>query len=391
MAKKGRTKEAGFDRIPFRMHPRVFAALGADLVTNDVVAVIELVKNSYDAFAENVWLRFREDSSGLPYLEIEDDGTGMTRDIIQDVWCLVATPFKAENPKAKSGKKTRRVAGEKGLGRLSVARLGTRLNMLTQAPNTACWELAVDWSEVAAGEDLSDCFAKCRKYPGTSPFQRSGALIRIRGLKSLWEESQIADLEDNLARLISPFSDFGDFNVFLSRPGGEEIEEVRIQAPAFLSKPKYAIQGRADGKGNVKARYAFTPVGEGKARSKQVKDRGKYNFGVSSVATVARPWIIAGPPSGDGSYIPGNCSSRVPYTFSVWPTVKFWLYEQRGVPLPDTACLLTDGKFAKTELFVLDHEAVVSGFSSIRTSRRARRSPSTPSAPQCSPRRICFP
>jgi len=36
-------------RLPFRIHPRVFAALGADLVTNEVVAVIELVKNSYDA------------------------------------------------------------------------------------------------------------------------------------------------------------------------------------------------------------------------------------------------------------------------------------------------------------------------------------------------------
>ena len=56
-----------------------------------------------------------------------------------------------------------------------------------------------------------------------------------------------------------------------------------------------------------------------------------------------------------------NLALGRPYTFSVWPTVKFWLYEQRGVPLPDTDRLLTDGKFAKTELFVLDHEAVVFG------------------------------
>jgi len=54
-----------------------------------------------------------------------------------------------------------------------------------------------------------------------------------------------------------------------------------------------------------------------------------------------------------------NLALGRPYTFSVWPTVKFWLYEQRGVPLPDTDRLLTDGKFAKTELFVMDHEAVV--------------------------------
>ena len=59
MENRSSEEKDGLEKIPFRMHPRVFAALGADLVTNDVVAVIELVKNSYDAFAQNVWLRFR--------------------------------------------------------------------------------------------------------------------------------------------------------------------------------------------------------------------------------------------------------------------------------------------------------------------------------------------
>ena len=50
-------KESLAEKVPFRIHPRVFAALGADLVTNDVVAVIELVKNSYDALATRVDVR----------------------------------------------------------------------------------------------------------------------------------------------------------------------------------------------------------------------------------------------------------------------------------------------------------------------------------------------
>ena len=87
-----------FGRLPFRIHPRVFAALGADLVTNDVVAVIELVKNDMDAFAENVWIRFHEDRSNGVNLEILDDGDGMTKDIIENVWSLVATPYKEQNP-----------------------------------------------------------------------------------------------------------------------------------------------------------------------------------------------------------------------------------------------------------------------------------------------------
>ena len=150
MTKMAPRAQTDFEQIPFRMHPRVFAALGADLVTNDVVAVIELVKNSYDAFAENVWLRFRENPSFGKYLEIKDDGNGMTKEVVENVWCLVATPYKGRNPVVKSGNKERRVAGEKGLGRLSVARLGAHLHMLTKAPRAPCWEVKVNWSRYFA-------------------------------------------------------------------------------------------------------------------------------------------------------------------------------------------------------------------------------------------------
>ncbi|SPD74421.1 GHKL domain protein [uncultured Desulfobacterium sp.] len=264
-------EKSGFDRIPFRMHPRVFAALGADLVTNDVVAVIELVKNSYDAFARNVWLRFRDDPSRGAFLEIEDDGNGMTRDIIEQVWCLVATPFKEHNPLTKSGQKVRRVAGEKGLGRLSVARLGERLDMLTQAPGAPCWEVNVNWSDISAGDDLSGSYAECRSCPEVTPFEKSGTLLRILGLKGQWDNDRISDLEDNLARLISPFSDLGDFNIFLSGFGDSEIEEVKIESPEFLAKPKYSVSGGADGNGNVRGTYRFAPISGGRVREKELK------------------------------------------------------------------------------------------------------------------------
>lgn len=260
-----------FDHIPFRMHPRVFAALGADLVTNDVVAVIELVKNSYDAFASDVWIRFLSDADNGDFLEIEDDGQGMTREVIEDVWCLVATPFRKLNPLAKSGKNVRRVAGEKGLGRLSVARLGNRLHMLTQSPGSECWEVELNWSDISSGDDLSACFANCRKYSEKSPFRKSGTRLRIYGLNGPWDESRIADLEENLARLISPFAPLGDFNIFLCRPGESRTEEVRIESPEFLSKPKYALIGQVDDFGNIKCGYRFDPIREGRGRAKDLK------------------------------------------------------------------------------------------------------------------------
>ena len=262
-----KTKARVPKRIPFRMHPRVFAALGADLVTNDVVAVIEIVKNSYDAFATKAWVRFGTDPHQGQYLEVEDNGCGMDRATIEDVWCLVATPYRRLNPTVTKGKKKRRVAGEKGLGRLAVARLGDRLEMLTQAEGSPCWRVTVAWSDFSESDDMAACYAVCEEFPEPSPFRASGTRVRIYGLKNDWDEARISDLEENLARLISPFFNVGDFGVLLVPPGSEgHPEEIKIESPAFLSTPKYQIAGHLDPAGNVYCKYVYSPVKNGGRR-----------------------------------------------------------------------------------------------------------------------------
>jgi signal transduction histidine kinase len=314
----------GFDLIPFRMHPRVFAALGADLVTNDVVAVIELVKNSYDAFADNAWVRFCHDDERGSYLEIEDDGQGMTKATIDDVWCLVATPFKENNPIARKGRKVRRVAGEKGLGRLAMARLGTQLQLITKSASDDPWEVKVDWSDIASESDITACYAQRRKYVGELPFvtpkvrprvkskaiSKTGTILRIYNLNTSWDEPKITDLEENLARLLSPFFSQADFNIFLNRLDQPEAEEVRVESPKFLSKPKYQVEGDVDRKGNISAQYRFSPIKEGKPRSKSIdlswgqvydsiQDRDRFPFEASKThcgpfSFDVRAWDIAG-------------------------------------------------------------------------------------------------
>ena len=277
-------------RIPFRMHPRVFTALGADLVTNDVVAVIELVKNAYDAFARNVHVRFRDTPDGNAYLEIQDDGHGMSREVIKNVWCFVATPHKQRNPIVEKGDDARRVTGSKGLGRLSVARLGNRLSMVTQASGESCWRVTVDWSDVSEGDDFSDSFVLCQPHTEPSPFNTdSGTRLRVHGLRERWDASRISDLEHNLARLISPFSNVSDFKIFLSGSGETSDEAVEIVAPAFLSNPKYRIRGTVDNAGNMSGIYRFKPLGEGNPREQKVtltwrqvcesiQDRSMFDF-----------------------------------------------------------------------------------------------------------------
>ncbi len=257
-ASEGPDQTSPTETLPLRMHPRVFAALGKDLVTNDVVAVIELVKNAYDAFAENVWVEFSEDEDGETSLEIRDDGIGMSRQIIEDVWCLVATPYRERNPIVRKGNKVRRVVGAKGLGRLSVARLGGQLKMLTKSREEPCWEVSVNWSRLAQTDSLNQSTVAIEECRDRMKLTTTGTSLQITDLETTWEESQIEDLRENLARLLSPFSQTERFNIFLSTT--ERTEPVRIETPEFLSKPKYCIEGTVGVLGNIDADYRFSPV-----------------------------------------------------------------------------------------------------------------------------------
>jgi signal transduction histidine kinase len=255
------------DRIQFKIHPRVFAALGADLVTNDVVAVIELVKNSYDAFASRVDVVFAQGNGQGRHLDIIDNGVGMDREILENSWCVVATPYRTMHPLSTKGKATRRVSGEKGLGRLSAARLGTKLELVTKSAEGPPWLISLDWSSLAKEDALENCFAECKRYAGPLPFEQSGTRVRILQLTSDWDKDQIYDLEENLARLISPFSAIDDFSIFLSAQDvGSEVVPTEILAPDFLSHPPYAIRGHVTTAGEIKAQYEFRPVGKGRPR-----------------------------------------------------------------------------------------------------------------------------
>ena len=260
------------ENLPLRLHPRVFAALGKDLVTNDVVAVIELVKNAYDAFAENVWVEFSEDDDGDSRLEIRDDGIGMSRQVIEDVWCLVATPYRERNPIVRKGNKVRRVVGAKGLGRLSVARLGGQLKMLTKSRGEPCWEVFVDWSRLAQTDSLNQSTVAIGECRDESKLTTPGTSLTIIGLETTWEETQIEDLRENLARLLSPFSQTERFNIFLSTT--DRTDPVRIETPDFLSRPKYCIDGTVEVFGNIDAMYRFSPVSSRSlGRTKSLKTR----------------------------------------------------------------------------------------------------------------------
>ncbi len=257
--------------IPFKIHPRVFSALGSDLVTNDAVAIIELVKNSYDALAKNVWVCFVVDDYGNDCIEIKDDGSGMTEEIIKDVWSVVATPYRQNKPFAGDGDKKRRVSGEKGLGRLAIARLGEKLEILTKPKGEPCWQIELDWSDISNAKSLKECHFLFQEYEEATIFRKTGTLLKISNICSEWNKEMIVELQDNLSRLISPFHKTTNFTIHLSVPKFIPDEIIKIESPKFLKKPKYLLKGKADKNGNLSCTYRFSSFSDDSTRTTKCK------------------------------------------------------------------------------------------------------------------------
>ena len=255
------------------MHPRVFAALGADLVTNDIVAIIELVKNSYDAFASEVRITFAQLDSLFPHIEIRDNGTGMTKEIIDNVWCTVATPFKKDNPTIQKNDKVRRVSGAKGLGRLSVARLGSALKLITKTENGEAWEVDVNWGSISTANSVDACYITRIPYTGSLISEEwHGTILQIYGLNKVWSAKDFNDLKENLGRLISPFSKPDDFRIYLKCPLNNDDAEIEIETPEFLDHPKYKISGFVSDEGDVEWQYVYNSLSED-GRSRETSDK----------------------------------------------------------------------------------------------------------------------
>lgn len=125
-------------KLNIRPYARLLSMLGDQLIKNEQIAVLELIKNSYDADADWVLLsfeNFNDDGSANAdsKIIIEDNGEGMTKDTIEKSWMNPATPNKySEKGVVRYTKiKKRVVQGEKGIGRYAMLKLGRRIKMTT--------------------------------------------------------------------------------------------------------------------------------------------------------------------------------------------------------------------------------------------------------------------
>lgn len=207
----------------FRPYARLIGVLGDQLITTKWVGVIELVKNCYDADASQVFVRFLNfDVPGQsPVIEIEDDGHGMTLDIILDVWMKPATPHKLNRKKSSENRYTekgRLMQGDKGVGRFAIYKLGNNVEIFTKTENTKEVNLKLNFRQYAQNDEFADkekvpeMFLdqvpnewQINEFPEAITNEKGkGTLIRISDLRNNWKLEDLEKLQIAFQRMIPP-------------------------------------------------------------------------------------------------------------------------------------------------------------------------------------------
>ena len=150
------------NKLQFRISSGLKNIIGKDLITDDFIAIFELVKNSYDAHATKVLIEFENLNSSDAIIRITDNGKGMNYHDILNKWLFVAYSAKkdgTEDIDYRNKIQTRTFyAGAKGIGRFSCDKLGSKLLLITtrDEKNSKTEQIRVDWESFE--QDTKDEF-----------------------------------------------------------------------------------------------------------------------------------------------------------------------------------------------------------------------------------------
>lgn len=218
----------------FSITPRIIAHFGEDLIKNESIALLELVKNSYDACARNCDIDFQMRDGQLESLTIIDDGFGMSLETIQKVWLVIGTDFKKKRVAPNCC--GRIPLGEKGVGRLGVHKLGNHISLISKTHNEKEVQLCINWKLLDQAKEINDFLIDISENDTPLYFSQgnTGTRIVIKDLKSDWDRRKLREVYRDLTSLNSPFSEMNDsFNVnirsnsdfFKGLPSFEDIKD----------------------------------------------------------------------------------------------------------------------------------------------------------------------
>ena len=249
---------------------RHLLTIGRDLIQDKIAAIVELVKNAYDADSPYVTVSFALrkstfNSKGLVlspqksriHITVEDHGHGMSFEDVTRKWLVPSTPEKAKRKISPNG---RIMQGKKGIGRYAASILGSVLRMATIDSKKNKTTVFIDWNEFEEAEFLNDVDVEIKSERTNE--QQGTKLIMICDECDSWDLKAIKKLRFELKKLMPPddLKDNDDFRIFLRfdkyfmEIAGVEKEEEITAFPLF-DFYDYRIHGVVNSSGDVSLKY----------------------------------------------------------------------------------------------------------------------------------------
>jgi len=246
----------------FQPRARLLLQLGDKLIKNENVALLELIKNSYDADAKKVTVKLDHlTDKKFGRIDIIDDGEGMNIDIIENVWLEPGSDYKAQllAKNVRSAKFKRLPIGEKGIGRFGVHKLGNKIELISRKEGEDEVVVRIDWNKFGEQKYLKDArFEVFIRTPEYFVGKRKGTRIIITDLRTDWDKRMIRDLYRAIFTLNSPFKKSGNFSVDIRLDDPTLIEGL----PTWDDIRKFSLwhfKCKLDGTTIKEFQYEFTP------------------------------------------------------------------------------------------------------------------------------------
>lgn len=217
-------------QVPFQAEGRLLQELGERLVASPEVALVELIKNAYDADSPSCEVRIVERGKTLV---IADAGHGMTFDEFVGKWMRIATASKVEERVSRKYK--RRLTGAKGIGRFAVRYLGDHLTLISVAvdPNRRVntkLTAIFDWPEIDRLNDIRNARV-AYTLEQVDVDTQTGTTLEIRSLKASTEFTGEKSLRSNVIRIVTPLQGLEAGRFKGSHQGSESDPGFRVVLP----------------------------------------------------------------------------------------------------------------------------------------------------------------
>jgi len=255
------------DVFSIRPAGRHILTIGRDLIQDSHAAVVELVKNAFDADSGYVKINFTAKKNNESCeIKISDSGHGMSREDVIDRWLVPSTSDKLRRKKSPKG---RILQGRKGVGRFAASILGVDLLLETSRGDGSVTSVYIEWDsfEKAKYLDEVELLIETRKRK-----QKAGTTLTIKcsaGNFEEWTEQQFRQLMYELRKLIPPKAEISGeslkqerFDIHLKINGFDGVRDTDevIKPFPILELYDYRISGSLDEMGQGKLLYSTQKI-----------------------------------------------------------------------------------------------------------------------------------